>query len=103
LSDEAAEVIGRCATRRVIDLSLNDFLELLETSQLHNLQQKFRAWPCGGVVARYITKNGPSSRIFVACTLHLDCESRLSLQLLTERRLADSWARLLQANCGGIQ
>ncbi|KAL3914262.1 MAG: hypothetical protein SGILL_006172, partial [Bacillariaceae sp.] len=93
LPDEAADFIGRCATRRVVDLAKNDFILLLESSSLKNPAGISSTWSDGGVVARYKFKT--SKKVFASCKLQIN-DGVTCLELMMDRRTADSWLRLLR-------
>lgn len=114
LFDEAVEFIGRCATKRIIPLSKQECIQLLEheTIRISDLQNNF--WPTNGkwweeLVARRDAllkiQPGPmiavgllgstekaNSTVFFSCNLLED----YSLHLLTEKRVADAWVQTLR-------
>jgi 16S rRNA C967 or C1407 C5-methylase (RsmB/RsmF family) len=94
LANEAAEVIGRCASRRVVDISRDDFVQLLESSFLEHPNGVDDTWSAGGVMVRYTFES--SRKLFASCRLWKK-KGRNSLELLMDPRTADSWLRLLQA------
>jgi 16S rRNA C967 or C1407 C5-methylase (RsmB/RsmF family) len=100
LLDEAAEMVGRHATRRVLDLSTEDFIKLLQASSIHDVGT-IEDWSTGGVIVRYtmLKDNSKSSaKIYVSCSLQrCDDTGKTVLYLLSEQRLAESWLRLVRA------
>lgn len=98
LADEAANLVGRCATKRVFDLSRKDVIQLLSESVLQDMKDMPCSMSAGGVIVRY-TKTGKSRKLFLSCKLSFKNGSP-QFELLTEVRMAKSWLRLLQAQEG---
>jgi 16S rRNA C967 or C1407 C5-methylase (RsmB/RsmF family) len=102
LSDEAAELVGRCATKRLLYLSLEDGIELLQNGRLRSIGSRFnKEASCemptrGAIIAICPTsiaaQDVPSSLLYLSCVLQ---PSDDSLELLTEGRSANAWLRLL--------
>jgi hypothetical protein len=102
LSDEAAEVVGRYATRRLVDMPRDDILKLLELSRLDGSHIIPKDWSDGGIIVRYIMDNNERTKIFLSCKLTKrksvsSDDASFTIDLLTERRFAASWLRLLKA------
>lgn len=97
LLDEAAEMVGRHATRRVLDLSQGECLHLLENSILTD-HPNLQNLATGGIIARFTMGNDNSSKIYLPCALRR-CRTtgKATLDLLSEQRVADSWLRLVRA------
>jgi hypothetical protein len=129
LNDKATELIGYCATRRVVALAKEECLQLLSTSFLEvkpapdqkttedtttknrqdpawwsswgkNRLQDIGRWEPGAVVVvcARCTSHG-SSPVFLSCSLRkldlLKSGQPRRLDLLTEKRVADCWMRVL--------
>ena len=103
LTDEAVEMIGRCATKRIIDFDYEQVIELLRRSCLDykSISTAMDEWATGGVIARYAVKtqdDKQSKTIYLSCALRLSDkpDSEKQLVLLTEKRVVASWLRLLE-------
>ena len=103
LTDEAVEMIGSRATKRVIDLNYEQVIELLRRSYIghKSISAKMDEWPTGGVIARYAVKTQDDKQtktIYLSCALRLSNkpDSEKQLVLLTENRVVGSWLRLLE-------
>lgn len=113
LLDEAVEFMGRCATKRIIALSKTEFMSLLdrESIRIADLESdstpaNSRWWDKGAPYRNAIDKEiQPGALIAMgqvessendSRTLYLSCNLQDGiLHLLTERRVADAWLRLL--------
>jgi hypothetical protein len=90
LSDEAAEVVGRYATRRLVDMPRDDIIMLLDFSRLDGSHTIPKDWSDGGIIVRYIMDNNERTKIFLSCKL-TKCKSvssddaSFTIDLLTER------------------
>jgi 16S rRNA C967 or C1407 C5-methylase (RsmB/RsmF family) len=95
LADQAAELVGRCATKRVVELPVQDVIQLLSEYFIEESKNIPIGLSAGGVIVRY-TIDKSSRHLFFSCKL---CQSNkvLRLELLTERRTALGWLRFLQA------
>ena len=118
LLDEAAEVLGRCASKRILALTQTQALTLLETKSLKYVSQgqggdaenqisswwerwgknsprDVGEWSSGAVIA--VVACGEST-LFLPCVLkdQTDQQGR-EMYILTEQRLTEAWSRLLRS------
>jgi hypothetical protein len=96
LMDDAAEMIGRCATKRILRLSIEPTRSLLKTRSLGDVVKTFpelATESSGSIIAIY-NSSTLETEIFLSCALQ---EKTGSLDLLTERRTSGAWLRLLES------
>ncbi|KAG7349303.1 RNA methylase [Nitzschia inconspicua] len=96
LADEAVEVVGRHATKRIFDLPREHTVRLLSESFLHDLYDVIPStMQEGGIIARYSSDTLEGCRLlFLSCKLSVHNKIPI-LELLMEERTAKSWLRLL--------
>lgn len=93
LMDEAADFIGKCATRRLLTLSIDESIELLDKGKLPATRFWVDLPSEGAIVGVCKTSEAPLHQIRLSCLL----KSCGSLELLAETRTASAWLRLLQS------
>jgi 16S rRNA C967 or C1407 C5-methylase (RsmB/RsmF family) len=117
LLDEAAEYLGRCATKRMVSLTNTETLQLLnagflmvstmdsegldreatlsnETTLGEQRLNDLHKWSLGAAIS--VTQCG-HSKLFMPCVLRTDRAEEKQLGLLAEQRLTEAWKRLLEA------
>ena len=100
LNDEAVNLVGRCATKRVVELSVEQSKQLLQDRVL--LLEEASGWDSGGVVARLKDNDDDVSTTCVACALVASKKGGgekvdAKLHLLTKDRLRSALLRRLRS------
>ena len=97
LTDDAADLIGRCASKRVLRLSVENVFMLLTTGCLGDAGSTFPelAGESSGSVIVVLRSSTIETEIFLSCAFN---QYSGSLELLTDRRATSAWLHLLQDN-----
>lgn len=92
LTDEAAEIIGRCATKRILPLTIDIARQLLTSGALDgsNGELSELVGVSAGAIIAVVQEN--DSPLFLSCCF--DTETRV-LRLLTDKRMSSAWLRLI--------
>jgi len=101
LLDDATELIGRCASKRILSLPFESALMLLRTGTLNDAPDRLpelAAESSGAIIGKYTSTSGTTD-IFLSCAFN---ETTGSLALLTERRTSSAWLRLLESDILGM-